>query len=106
MRSPMQRTVCSGTSCSASSNVNMPLPKPVHLVEEAGDIALHRLLERRETGIISGALQLFDRGLGEILVAIANCLRHGDVFDVGDASERGEHPDHHIAEGARLAGAD
>ena len=102
----MQRTVCSGASRSASSNVNMPLPKPIALVEKGGDVTLDRILERREAGIIAGALQLFDRGLRKILITIANRVRHGDVFDVGRAPERGKHCGDHVAERACLAGTD
>src|SRR5262249_16961299 len=106
IRSPMQRTVRSDASRSASSNVNMPLPKPIALVEEGGDVTLDRILERREAGIIAGALQLFDRGLRKILITIANRVRHGDVFDIGCAPERGKHRSHHFAKPARLARPD
>src|SRR3984893_11029112 len=57
-------------------------------VEEVLDIVPYRRLERREPGIVAGALQLLDRGLREILVAVADRGRHVDIFDVGRAAER------------------
>src|SRR3569623_2789576 len=65
-----------------------------------------RILQRREAATISGAAQMLAIGLGEILVAVADLLGHGDIYDVFFGAERriGRHDQ--VAEAARMTGAD
>src|SRR5580704_3074064 len=99
MRSPMQITVCSDTDLSTSSKSYISFGRrfptmtprstvPIRSVEEACDVALDRVLERREARVIPRPVQVFDRGLREILVAVPDRRRHLDKFDVGAATER------------------
>src|SRR6476660_2497919 len=110
----MQTMVCSETSLRTSSKSSiarsldycrgMPSPISVGLVQER-DIPIHPLLQRGEVGVVACFAQVFDLGLGEILVLIADRRRHVDIFDVRRVAERTEHGGDQITEAARLAGA-
>ena len=62
------------------------------------DIARNRVLQRHEACIVAGTAQIFDLGLREILILIADKRRHVDIFDVGGLTERTKHRDDQIAE--------
>src|ERR1700693_1123639 len=69
-------------------------PVPVGAVEEPSDVMPHRRPQWGEASIVAGPAQVLDRGLGEILVAVADRGRHVDVFDVGGTPEgRENRPD-------------
>src|SRR5277367_404217 len=114
MTSPTQRIVCLETCRSASSKSNIAVPAPltrlsspmaIGAIEISADVTLHALLDRSEVSSKSGAAQIADLGLREILVGVADRSRHVDIFDFRFAAECREHSCHQIAEAARLAGA-
>ena len=98
----------------ASSKSNMLLPRPpsdpspisIGAIEIATHVFLDPVFQSGEIGIEAGAAQIFGLGLREILIGVADRLRHLDVFDVWLPAERRQHRQHQIAETARLAGAD
>src|SRR4051812_1259995 len=98
MRSPTQSTVCRLRSASCCSKLNIALPVAVRPVEEVGDVAADRDMERREAGVIAGAAQILDLALGEILIAVTDCRGHVDIFDMRRLAERREHRGDHLAE--------
>src|SRR5512144_660506 len=102
----MQRTVCLASAERCLSKSYMTLPVAVVTVEIAGDVLADGRLERRKTGIISGAAQTLDPRLGEVLILSADRRRHIDVFDIRRLTERLEHGTDHVAETLRLSGAD
>src|SRR5215510_10624648 len=81
-------------------------PIPVELVQKQRDIAIHPLLEWGETGVVAYPAQLFDLGLGEILILVADRYGHVDISDIGLPAERAEHGGDQITEAARLASPD
>src|SRR5271166_5205003 len=80
-------------------------PIAVGPVEEGIDVAIDRLLERREAGVVACPAQVLDPGLREILVLIAQLRGHVDIFDPRLAAERGKHGGDQIAEAARVSGS-
>ena len=60
----------------------MALPIAVVAVEITGDVLADGSLERRKSGIVTGAAQPLDPRLGEVLILSADRLRHIDVFDI------------------------
>src|SRR5499426_4829737 len=78
----------------------------VGLVQEQLDVPAHPFLERSEVGVVACPAQVFDLGLGEILVLIADRRRHVDIFDLRRAVERLEQRGDQVTEAARPAGAD
>src|SRR5271155_5066494 len=115
MTSPTQRIVCLETSRSASSKSNIAMPAPltrlsspmaIGAIEIPADVTLHALLDRSEVSSKSGAAQIGDLGLREILIGVADRSRRVDIFDFWFAAECGERGRHQIAEAARLTGAD
>src|SRR6516225_6293706 len=79
------------------------LTEAVGPVEIVPDIGLHRILERRETAVIAGAVESIDLALGEILIAAADLLGHVDIVDIRPGAERSISRQHQIPEAARLA---
>src|SRR5204863_10028047 len=117
MRSPMHSTVCASSSESRCSKSNIKpcrsledpgasrLPVTVGAVEEPRDVTLDGIRQGGERLSISGAPQIFDFRLREILIAVANADRHIDILDIGCAPQRREHGSDQIAKARRLAGA-
>src|SRR5438132_12285729 len=91
----MQSTVCSEIRSMAVSMSYMRCffvsPVSVGGVEIRDDVTLDRLRERREARVIAGAAQVFERSLGDVLVAVADRCRHVDICDVGRAPQGREH---------------
>src|SRR5579863_1896154 len=114
MTSPTQSTVCCAMALSVSSKSNIPaaLCPPencsavsVGTIEILRHITPHRVFERRERGLITGAPQINGHSLRKILVAVANRGRHLDILDCRFAAERIEHCGNQIAKAARHARA-
>src|ERR1700680_103594 len=109
MRSPMQSTVwlASSDNPCAKSNVmryDRRSSIPIAGIEIARDIIPHRLLQGSKLPGVSGAAQLLDRRLREILVARLDRRRHFDVIDVRRAAQRFEHGGDHSAKALRSPG--
>src|ERR1700761_7574725 len=111
MRSPTHNTVWRGMTCDRASKSNIlarsllaaPSAETIGAVEEVAHVGANRIFQRREAAIISGARELIDLALGEVLVAVANRDGHIDIFDVRLAAERRVSSEHEILETARLA---
>src|ERR1700694_2103332 len=110
MRWPMHSTVWLASSdnrCSKSNIMGYDRRSsiPVAGIEIVRDVIPHRLLQGGKLPGVSGAAQLLDRRLREILVARLDRRRHFDVIDVRRAPQRFEHGDDHVAKAARAPGA-
>src|SRR6516165_12190971 len=92
--------------CLTTAALRPTSPIAIGLVEEGIDIFRNRLFQRGEAAVVAGAAQIFDAGLGEILILVADRRRHVDIFDVRRAAERGEHGNDQITKAARRSGAD
>src|SRR4051812_21584913 len=112
MRSPTQSTVWRTIACDRESKSNIGTRYPlrsaeaVGAIEEAPDIAVDRIFQRREAAIVAGAPQPIAVALGEVLVAGTNLFGHFDILDIWRGAERVIGRQHHILEAAGLAGAD
>src|SRR5688572_13467479 len=102
----MQSTVRPPRSANSLSKSNIGLPVAIRAIEKALHILLHRSFQRREACVVACIAQVLDPAFGEILISAANLIRHVDILDIRLAPERLEHGDDHVAEAARLAGAD
>src|SRR5205085_8976627 len=81
-------------------------PVAVSAIEKSRDVLLDRIPQCGERARISGASQVLDGCVSEVLIAVADLRWHVDILDVGWAPECGEHGADQIAKARWPAGAD